>query len=91
MHPINKKNVQVIQITKPMMAVIIEVQKSHLVVLKTTPKICEEGTAFAKVPDYLSVVDENGDTLSPLSGFWISTTTVNPFHLLIDYEPYESF
>lgn len=41
---------------------------------------------FARLPPDVEVVDSEGNPLEPTWGFWVSTETFNPYHLVTDWD-----
>jgi len=46
----------------------------------------KEGSLFMPLPKDVVVTSLEGDPIFPCWGFWISLETIDPFHLLMDWD-----
>jgi len=44
------------------------------------------GVSIAPLPEGVRVLDSEGDAIPPSRRFWVTTDTIDPFHMLIDTE-----
>lgn len=43
-------------------------------------------TKFTRLPEDIKVVDHHGEEIPAMRGFWISTESIDPYHILIDWD-----
>lgn len=77
-----------VKITRPWVAVCVQKVKANEVVVAGGIDIVKAGATLAPLPDRIKVVSSEGDVLRPERGrFYITTETIDPYHLICDGLP----
>lgn len=90
MHPLSLKKYKpllTMELKTPFVSVTGEVKKKVITIEDSSINIAKPGTKFAKLPTDFKVVDSNGDEIPTTGSYYISTETIDPHHLIIDYTP----
>lgn len=82
MHPLQSP--ASMEIGKPYAAVRAERVGKLLMVIPGTVEILRADTKIAQVPDKLSIVDANKNPIMPSGRFYMTTETIDPYHMVLD-------
>ena len=90
MHFVASKNMFAARsVQRPWAAVSVEVLKGGKILQVKTGSICviKSDAMIVPLPKTIRVVSDEGEESTPTWGFWVTTETFDPWHLLLDLNP----
>lgn len=80
---------------RPLAAVTVRAAKKgkdRVLIVQTSDEVkhpigvLKVGVTLAPLPSGVKVLDDEGEPIAPSHGFWVTTETLDPYHMLIDAE-----
>ena len=65
---------------KDALVVVVESEAIEIFVIKPDARV-------SRLPDRFTVLDTDGNRITPLGEFWINTESFDPYHALCDVDP----
>lgn len=85
MHPV--QNGIHFAIGRPHAAVQVErVNKGKYKIIPGSISILRPDTIIVELPDSIQIIDEDGEEIKAVNNFYISTSTIDPYHMVLDFQ-----